>query len=508
MMKATWLDKAVSWFDPRAGLKRVQARAAADAMLRYDGAARGRRTSNWNATGTSANAENGPDLPNLRARSRDLQRNNPTIRRALRSLNANTVGKGIIPQADTGNAALNQQIDAAYGIWKTECDADGQLTFEGLERLIDATIRLSGEVIIRDRYRRIVDGLHVPYQIQVLEPDYLDSSRQYWPNDSGGPTVAGVAFDQLGKRSGYWLFGWHPGDVVRANKDGFVSKLIPADQVTHVYEKERPGQVRGVPMLASAMMTAYDLDGYFDALQMKAKIAACFGIAVEQAEGSEGPSLGGQSTDQNGNRIETIEPGMIQYLKPGEKISAIAPADTSGTDAFIGKQQHRLAAGAGVTYGQMTMDLSQESFSSHKAGQIEVRADIEAYRKTVLIEMCLQRIWQKFIDAAFTAGKISERDYGVKWTPPPWQSVQPVEDGEAELLALRVGTKTWDQAVIEKGHDPEAQMGKIIARKKQLDAAGIMFDFEVDKVDRRTGAFQKAPTEGGTNAKENATGKD
>jgi lambda family phage portal protein len=494
--KANWLDRAVAYLDPQAGLKRIRARAAASSMLRFDGAQRGRRTANWLAPGTSANAEIGPDLPYLRARSRDLVRNNPLVRKALRVLVSNTVGSGIRPEADTGNPALNASIDAAFAVWSKECDADGQLDFYGIQQLIDRTIKESGEVVIRDRYRFSQDGFHVPYQLQVLEPDYIDSNRQWWPNEFQGPTIAGVAFDQLGSRKAYWIFPWHPGDVVKSVGDGFVSKLITSDQITHIYEKERPGQVRGTPWFTAIILAAYDLDGYKDAERMRKKIESCLSVFVEQAEGMEGSPISTTSTDaKTGNRIETVEPGMIEYLKPGEKISTAAPASTGGYGEYLSKEQHDLAAGAGVMYEQMTGDLSLVNYSSFRAGNLEFRADVGAYRAKTLIPMGLQPIWKKFIDAAFAAGRIKAVDYGCKWTAPAWQSVDPEKDAGANLMEVRSGRKTWSQLVVEAGLDPEKQMAEIIAANKAFDAAGVVLDIDPRAVDRQRGAFQVKQTE-------------
>ena len=495
-MTPNWIDKAVSFFDPQAGLKRIRARAAAESMLRYEGAQSGRRTANWMATGTSANAEIGPDLPYLRSRSRDLVRNNPLMRKALRVLVANTVGSGLRPEADTGNPALNASIDTAFDVWSKECDADGQLDFYGLQQLIDRSVKESGEVIVRDRYRYAADGFHVPYQLQVLEADYIDSNRQWWPNEFKGATIAGVAFDVLGTRKAYWLFPWHPGDVVKSVNDGFVSRLISADQVTHIYEKERPGQVRGAPWFASILIPAYDLDGYEDAERMRKKIEACLAVFVQQAEGIEGSPISTTSTDaKTGNRIETLEPGMIEYTKPGETIAVAAPAATGGYGEYVTKQHHIQAAGAGVMYEQMTGDLSLVNYSSFRAGHIEFRADVAAYRSKTLIPMGLQPIWNKFIDAAFAAGKIKAVNYGCKWTAPAWQSVDPEKDATANLIEVRTGRKTWPQMVTEAGLDPDKQLAQIVETNKDLDANGVVLDCDPRAVDRQRGAFQVKQTE-------------
>lgn len=486
-MRVNWIDKAVGFLDPQAGLRRIQARAAADAVLRYDGAARGRRASGWNASGTSANAEIGPDLAFLRNRSREVIRNNPLLKKAHRVRVANTVGN--TPEADTGDKALDSAIDAAFAVWRTECDAGGQLHWGGIERLIESTIEQSGEVVIRDRYRYAADGLHVPYQVQVLEPDYIDSARQWWPNGNSGVTIAGVEFDQIGSRTGYWIFPWHPGDVVKSSTDGFVSKLIPASQITHIYEIDRPGQVRGVPWFAAVLQSSHDLEGYEDALRVCKRLQACTAVFIEQAEGIEGPGIGSPSTDKNGNRVETMEPGMIEYTKPGEKVTFAQP--TQSTDgAFIAGEQHKLAAGARVMYEQMTGDLSLINYSSFRAGHIEFRVDVEEYRTTTLIQMGLQPIWNKFIDAAYLAGKIREVNYGCRWTAKPWQSVDPEKDATANLLEVRSGSKTWAASVVEQGLDPVKQMAEIVAFNKAVDANCVVLDIDPRNVDRNRGASQ------------------
>ena len=492
-MQANWLDKAVGFVNPQSGLRRLRARAVTEQMLRYEGARHGRRTDNWLAPNTSSNAEIGPSLPYLRARSRDLVRNDPYARKAVRVLTTNVVGRhGLVPKANTGNKPLDKKINDAYAIWSKECDADGQLTFGGLQRLMHRAAVESGEVLIRKRPRRSADGMHVPLQLQVLEADYLDSNRQWFPNEYNGPTIAGIAFNQLGDRQAYWMFPWHPGDVIKYVKDGFVSRLIPASEITHLYEKERPGQVRGVPHLSAVIMTLKDLGDYDEAERVRKKVEACLSVFVTQAEGAEGPAIAFTSTDPNfGSRIETVEPGMVEYLKPGEDIKTAAPASISGYGEYLTKQERRIATGCDVMYEALTGDLSQVNYSSYRAGNIEFRAFVEQYRELTFIPMCLQPLWEWFIDAAFASGIIPERNYGVKWTPPAWQSVDPEKDEMADLLALRKGTKLFAESVIEQGGDPAEHIAALQQQNKDFDAAGLTLDSDPRKTARSTGALQQ-----------------
>lgn len=60
MMSATWIDRAIATVSPRAATRRVLARQTFEGLARScDGAARGRRTDNWHAPGSSADAEVG-----------------------------------------------------------------------------------------------------------------------------------------------------------------------------------------------------------------------------------------------------------------------------------------------------------------------------------------------------------------------------------------------------------------------------------------------------------------
>ena len=79
-----WLDKAISWISPEAGLRRLRARRAGDLIrLAYEGARTDRRTGGWITAGNSANAEIAMALSKLRERSRDLIRNNAYAARAV-----------------------------------------------------------------------------------------------------------------------------------------------------------------------------------------------------------------------------------------------------------------------------------------------------------------------------------------------------------------------------------------------------------------------------------------
>ena len=228
-MRANFLDRAIGVMAPRAALKRMRARAAYDAVRGYDGAALGRHTDGWRAPSTSADWEIASAGPRLRDRHRDLVRNNPHAAKAVSAWVTSIVGDGIQPRTD------NKKVMDAFKEWCGQCDADGQLNFYGLQTLAAREMVEGGEVLIRRRPRRASDGLAAPVQVQILEADLLDGTKN-GAVANGNEVIQGVEFDVIGRRQNYWLFAQHPGSSsVSVLSKRFGSAAVPASDVIHLY---------------------------------------------------------------------------------------------------------------------------------------------------------------------------------------------------------------------------------------------------------------------------------
>ncbi|KAA0572220.1 phage portal protein [Azospirillum sp. B21] len=487
------LDKAIGWLSPEAGAKRARARVAMGLMTRsYEGAVTGRRTDGWNTSGTSANAEIGPALARLRSRSRDLVRNNPYAARVVDIWAANVVGTGIMPQSRAGDDALDRRVDALFQRWSAQCDAEGQLDFAGLQALVMRTVVEGGEVLARHRNRRPEDRLPVPYQVQVLEGDYLDASRD--SALTGRRTIQGVEFDPLDRRTGYWLFNSHPGDPYSLTAQGLSSNVVDASEVMHVYRKLRTGQVRGVPWFAPVLLKARDLDDFHEAAIVRARMEACIGMVVTQADDGGQNPIGVTSETEDGRRVEGMEPGMVPYLRPGESVEFLNPTASPSFDPFTLHALMAMAVGTGVTYDQMTGDLRQANYSSLRAGKVEFRRLVEQAQWQMLIPMFCAPVWRRFIETAILSGSLPAGEYPVEWSPPAHEPIDPVKDMTADILAVRTGRYTWDQFVARWGYDPKQQLADIARINAAMDDAGVVLDTDPRKVTKAGGAQQGDPS--------------
>jgi lambda family phage portal protein len=472
-----WIDSLVSYVAPRAGLKRVRARAAAEIMVRhYEAAASGRRTQGWNRSPGDANAVNWLALHRLREVARDLVRNNGYAESALTTIGDHVVGWGIVAKPKP----LNRKASDLWEQWAgtTACDADGRNDFAGLQKLVMRTVVESGEVLVRRRLRRPEDGLPIPLQLQVLEPDYIDASRTGALLPDGGRIIDGVEFDVLGKRRAYWIFPEHPGAARFFAPGG--SYKVPAESILHVFKQSRPGQVRGPSWFAPVLLRFKDFDEYEDATLMKQKIAACLAVLTSDVDGT-GAALG-----EDQGIVDSLEPGMILNVPPGRTVSVVSPPTNRDHSDYTKTSLRAIAAGLGTTYEDLTGDYEQMPFSAARMSRIRHWARVDDWRWRTLIPQFCNPAWTWAMQAAVIMGAITEAP-AAEWTAPPPPMVDPQVEGIAYERNIRGGLQSWSETIRERGLDPQAVLEEMQRDAAEFDKRGLILDSDPRNTNQQGG---------------------
>jgi len=470
------IDKIISYFSPDAALRRERARYAAELISdqrHYEAASHGRRTKGWRAGNTSANQEIRMSHKTLRNRSRDMVRNNPYAKRAVEAIANNTVGGGIRPQP-WADGASEKRIKKLWQAWAETkaCDHYGEHNFYGLQRLAMRSVAESGEVLIRWR----VDPDNpsgVPLRLQICEPDFLDDSKDYlrFAGRSSGENriEMGIELDPEGRRVAYWMYDDHPGEGFGTLQ----SRRIPADNVMHVYQKDRPGQLRGVPFGVSSFIRLRDFDQYEDAQLMRQKIAACFTAFVYKS-GSDNSVL---NTNPDGTVSDRLQPGAIEYLDPGEQIQFAEPPGVTGYSDYSRQILRGIAAAYGITYEVLTGDLSNVNFSSGRMGWIEMQRNIQDWQNYVMIDTLCTPVWEKFINMALLSGRLFPSDrVNADWTPPRRMLIDPVKEIKGMKEEVRAGFNSYSDVVRQLGRDADDVLDEIKDDYKKFDAAGLTLE--------------------------------
>lgn len=472
----------------------------------YEGAATGRRMSTWGTSSASANTSLYSSLSTLRGRTRELRRNNPLAESGAESYIANIIGSGINPRWQIkNNPTLKQEIQELWDDWTKESDFYDHLEFYGQQSLGVSGLIDAGEFLCR--FFDVGPGEYdtVPLKLQLLEADHLDETFNSVASN-GNEIRMGIELDKLGRRVAYWVWNEHPGEMFSFKSVTSERIRVLKKDMLHVFKPVRIGQMRGRPWLAAIIVKLHELDGYGDAELVRKKTAAMFGGFITETMNAEGAAAGTifgrrlSGQDANSNDIIALEPGTFPVLPIGKSVVFSNPADVGVTyEVWIKQQLREVAAGMGVTYEQLTGDLSGVNYSSIRAGLLEFRRRVNQLQYQIIIHQFCRPIARRWMDTAVLCGALRIPDYyqnrrkylRIEWCPDGWAWVDPLKDQLAEQMAIRAGFKSRARVIAERGDDIEDVDREIAEDNARADKIGLILDSDPRKT-AGSGALQKA----------------
>lgn len=473
----------------------------AAAKRSYAAASKGRLFADFKGSARSADSEIRWALPDIRNRSRDLERNNEYFRRYLQLLRVNVVGEaGFNLQVKGRNAegtldrAGNNIIE---GAWKEFCrlggpTIDGRMSMTDLEEHIITGVARDGEVFLR-----VVKGAYLRHGISlnIIEPDRIDDEKNELTAD-GNQIRMGVELDRDTKRPvAYWVLDYHKGDydyMTPLNAKKY--KRVPADEMIHIYRMERAGQTRGVPWSAAAMSSMKMLHGYREAELVAARTgAAKMGFFTSPA----GDGFTADGYEDTHTPIYDAEAGTFHQLPAGVDFKAFDPTHPTSAFADFEKAILRgIAGGLGVSYTALANDLEGTSYSSIRQGALEER-DFYRTMHRFMIEHFLDpffRIWLghvmdfNYIPISGT-GKFEKFTRDIGWRGRGFQWVDPMREINAAVVGLQNGIMSHSDIAATYGRDAEETFASIQRDKETAAAYGLKMAYEP------FGEKQPVPTE-------------
>ena len=442
-------------------------------MARYDAAGRGKRVAAWTPPSSGPNtAMSG--VQTIRDRSRDTVRNEWTGESLIQKWSTTLVGIGITPRfRRIKSKPRKQEIIDLWSDFVKSADADCMLNLYGLQTLVMRSWLESGECFIRRRPRFLDEGLPVPMQLQVLESDMLPhfNATTLAGMPAGNVIKDGIEFNKRGKRIAYWFFKEHPGDgdggVANYGADMLV-RVLAAD-VAHVIEPHRPGQRRGVPIIAPVIMRLRNTGDYEDTTLERQKIANLWVgfITRDLPEFNEqdvdvDPLTGiARVVDDAGNGLVPLRPGLIQELEDGQKFNFANPPEAGTTYSDYIRTQHLgNSAGGGMPYEIFSGDIAGISDRTLRVIINEFRRFAEQRQWQIAIPQMCQRTVDWFVDAAVLAGLIGLDEANdvrrVEHAPHGWAHIHPVQDPQGKQIEVDAGFRSRSSVVGESGDDPES----------------------------------------------------
>lgn len=429
-----------------------------------------RLTADWVTQPTSIDSEVRSYGRTMRARARQLRKDNPLAARYVQLQSENIVGPdGIalrcrVPNSRGGiNEAASDAIEWGWWDWsrREHCTVDGRLSWTEVLAAFVEGWKTDGEAFLL-----LHPGFPNKYgfAVQLLDPDQVDDQYHVPPGDNRNEVRMGVEVDRWGRPVAYYVLTRHPddwyGNPVR------VRERIPAERVIHRFTPLGAGQTRGITPMAPAMLHLQMLGGAQEALLILQRAAACKMGFLEVDPETATPLTPSEDADGTAALAEQppvvnweAEPLRIEQLPKGYKFTNWDPGQpTAEYDAFTRDIKREIATALGVSYASLTGDQSQANFGSQRVAMTSERDGYQRDQR-VVVEDCT-RVFARWAAAAMLTGAVPVPAFNVEalvraveWQPRGFDWIDPEKDVKAELAEVGAGLNSLTRIAASKGRD-------------------------------------------------------
>jgi len=427
------------------------------------------------------------NLQRVRARSRWIANNDPHAKLFLSQLDRNVLGPaGIVMRPDVRNGddldeKANKALSEAWARWcrAAQCDYLGESSFVELQRMALRTMAEDGEILVQHVAGRGAGDFG--YQLLLIDPERL--SVDHNEDLRGGSYVRlGIEFDANGRRVAYYIRTSSRSGEYYSFQGGDYQRVL-AENITHLFLRERVGQNRGMPWSAATLIRLSMLNGYSEGAVTNARAAANKYPVIEAGEFAE-PFVG-DDTDENDNPIiEAGTPGEPLVLPYGYKLSTWDPRyPQSEYGPFTKSMIQEIAAGNLINYPTQSGDLQGVSWSGLRHGQQQER-DLWIVIQQILIERLLANVHPRWLFSALLAQQVKigksplslanlQRYENVKWRGRRWKAVNPTEESKANQMDLDMLQTSESRLADEMGVDIEDVIREQAAVQKLRTKHGL-----------------------------------
>ena len=455
------IDKAVAFFNPNAAVERLASRAKLT-KFEYDATLYNRqRRVPSQLTGAEGFRSN-YDRVEMMKRARDLDQNFGLVRSLLLKF-ATHVAANISYQARTPDQNVNSDVEAYWNSWWDKCDLSGRHTGSILMQIATMSMLRDGDfffILVRDQEGNL--------RLQGVEADRIgDPFRTYTSLN----LIGGIHINQeTGAPDGYDVY-------LRTFGNAYMFQAtIPANQVFHLYDPLRIDQYRGVTAFCTAINDATDIYEIMQMEKMAAKIASSQGGIIKRTN-NNASDLANLTNDLDSNnqtiKIETIEPGRITYLEPGEDIQFPDSPNRPGNgfQEFHKILLRNICMGVGIPYS-FAVDPSSMSGPTARLEMQQASRTFKRHQK-LLEDKVLRPVKNIVIADAVSRGLI-KNNLGTKTTKGIFNfgasvSIDLGRESASSIAEFKAGLTTASQIYSERGLDFESSIQQRARETKMID---------------------------------------
>ncbi len=476
------LDRIIAPFSPQTALKREMSRQKLNAIQNsgysHHGASKTKKSLlGWISKGQSPDEDIIENLDTLRERSRDLYMGTPIATSALKTIRTNVVGAGLKlnPRIDYEYLGLSQeqaeqwekQVEREWRLWASskECDAARTLTFGQIQSLALLSALASGDVFamlpVKARKGSVYD-----LRISLIEGDRVADPSKKPKLPAGYKLSGGIVTDQYGEPIYCYIANKHPKADGMSKEDAkavrMFGKQTGRPNVLHVFcDMERPGQLRGVPLLAPVIEAVKQLGRYTEAELMAAIVSGMFTVFIK-SETPDSPLNavlpGSDQVDAEDENSYELGNGAIIGLDKDESIDTANPGrPNTAFDGFVQSVSRQIGAALEIPH-ELLIKHFTASYSASRAALLEAWKMFRM-RRQWLVESFCQPIFEEWLSEAIAKGRIDAPGFfedplirqawsGAEWYGPTQGQLDPLKEAKAAQVRVEeeFSTRTREAA--------------------------------------------------------------
>lgn len=410
----------------------------------------------------------------LRENAREAERNHPIIGQLVRRFADNVLGSGLVVDPETDDPEWNKAAQQLWEEWCSDplqCDLSQRRTFDQIERLALISATRDGDAFV------FLDNSADSWRVRLIEAEHVTGT-------SDDPPVAlGVRLDpDTGAHQSYYV---RKRDIAQEARrrivtitdsiQGCTEMAVRGDDglplaIQVLQDEMRVSANRGVTFLAPVWSRASAYDDLEWAQLVQQQVAACIAVFIS----SEYPNpLGPESTETYDNFVATLQeltPGLIQRVRPGEKIETLEPK--APTQDSMGQLMHaasEIALQLDMPISLALLNTSNTVFHGYRGELQQARKSFERRQQWIgrnLRGQVYLRKVAEWIESGDLTANPQWRRYRIQG--PAWPYVDPKTDAEADEIRLASHATSPRRLHRERGQDWDRVHAEIVEDRAQL----------------------------------------
>lgn len=383
----------------------------------------------------------------------DYRRNNPIVASICRLRETDVVGNGIVPQAQTGNEDLNNELEKKWKEFSRNPEVTFSMNMRDLQRSLASMPLIFGDgglLLTKEGRVQLIEG----DRIGTDEGQGFFRDKNKKEKSTKKRIIDGIELSFENRATAF-----HIGH----REDGFLRDIRRVASKNFLFHRKRirPTQLRGIPELAPVADDLQDLDEFDEIEMISAKVSASLSAVIKR-EGAMDFEIMERETETE-DRLDSFEPGSFQYLEPGEDVSVIGTSGRPNVNAidYVVYRLRKVGSALGIPVEFLLQTIGQTSFSASQGMILLYQSTIESEQRDLF--PILSKLWRWKVSNWIADGSI-EFDpekvdpFEVSWQPPAFRWVNRVAQVKADATYLGLGAISLDDICATFGHDAVTSM--------------------------------------------------